>query len=52
MFTGLIEDVGVIAEQRKENGSAVLTVTTKLAVHSMPLGASVAVNGTCLTVVK
>ena len=52
MFTGLIEDVGVIAEQRKENGSAVLTVTTKLAVHSMPIGASVAVNGTCLTVVK
>jgi riboflavin synthase len=35
-----------------QRGSAVLTVKTNLAVGSMPLGASVAVNGACLTVVK
>lgn len=52
MFTGLIEDVGVIAELRRQDASAVLTVKTKLSVNSMPLGASVAVNGACLTVVK
>jgi riboflavin synthase len=52
MFTGLIEDVGKIAALRFKNGSAVLTVKTKLPVRSMPLGASVAVNGACLTVVK
>jgi len=52
MFTGLIEDVGKINELRLKNGSAVLTVKTKLPVHSMPLGASVAVNGACLTVVR
>jgi riboflavin synthase len=52
MFTGLIEDVGVIGGLRREKGSAVLTVQTKLAVSSMPLGASIAVNGACLTVVK
>jgi riboflavin synthase len=52
MFTGLIEDVGVIGALRIEKGSAVLTVKTNLNVHSMPLGASIAVNGACLTVVK
>ena len=52
MFTGLVEDVGVIGALRLKKGAAVLTVQTKLAVRSMPLGASVAVNGACLTVVK
>ena len=52
MFTGLIEDVGEIGALRLKNGSAVLMVKTKLPVRSMPLGASVAVNGACLTVVK
>ena len=52
MFTGLIEDVGKIGALRIAKNSAVLTVKTKLPVPAMPLGASVAVNGTCLTVVK
>jgi riboflavin synthase len=52
MFTGLIEDVGKIGALRLHNGAAILTVKTRLAVRSMPLGASVAVNGACLTVVK
>ncbi len=52
MFTGLIEDVGAIGSLRLHKGAAVLTVKTELAVRSMPLGASVAVNGACLTVVK
>ena len=52
MFTGLIEDVGVIRALRLQRGAAVLTVKTKLGIRSMPLGASIAVNGACLTVVK
>jgi riboflavin synthase len=52
MFTGLIEDVGEIKSLRLSNRAAVLTVQTKLPVRTMPLGASVAVNGACLTVVK
>ncbi|HEX9264961.1 MAG TPA: riboflavin synthase [Candidatus Binatia bacterium] len=52
MFTGLIEDVGKIAALRLENEAAILAVETKLSVHSMSRGASVAVNGACLTVVK
>lgn len=52
MFTGLIEDVGTVDALRFNRGSAVLTVETAVRLRSMPLGASVAVNGACLTVVK
>jgi riboflavin synthase len=52
MFTGLIEDVGVIGALRIEKASAVMTVKTSLNTRAMPLGASIAVNGACLTVVK
>lgn len=52
MFTGLIEDVGTIGALRLQNNAAALTVKTRLPVRSMPRGASVAVNGACLTVVK
>lgn len=52
MFTGLIEDIGKISALRLRKGSAVMTVQTKLPVGRMDLGASIAVNGACLTVVK
>ena len=52
MFTGLIEDVGVIQRVQRNQQSAVLTVKTSLPLRTMSRGASVAVNGTCLTIVK
>jgi riboflavin synthase len=52
MFTGLIEDVGKIASLRLTKRSGVLVVETRLPVRPMELGASIAVNGACLTVVK
>jgi riboflavin synthase len=52
MFTGLIEDVGFVGGLRRRKDAAVLTIQTKLNVRSMPLGASIAVNGACLTMVK
>jgi riboflavin synthase len=52
MFTGLIQDVGKIASLRVNKRSAVLAVETSLPVRSMKLGASIAVNGACLTVMK
>ncbi len=52
MFTGLIEDVGQIERLRRNRQSAVVTVKTSLPLRTMPLGASVAVNGVCLTIVK
>jgi len=52
MFTGLIEDVGNIESLRLSGVSAVLTVKTNLRMNEMKLGASIAVNGACLSVVK
>ena len=52
MFTGLIEDVGTVQSLRLSGRSAVLTIETNLPVREMKLGASIAVNGACLTVVE
>jgi riboflavin synthase len=52
MFTGLIEDVGKITSLRLNKSSAVLAVETGLPLRSMELGASIAINGACLTLIK
>jgi riboflavin synthase len=50
VFTGIIEDVGEVVRWEKRGGAGVLVIQTKLPVAEMDLGASVAVNGACLTV--
>lgn len=52
MFTGLIEDVGLIDAFKVKDGAAVLSIRTAIPIRELPLGASIAVNGACLTVVK
>ncbi|OQY20164.1 MAG: riboflavin synthase [Desulfobacteraceae bacterium 4572_35.1] len=52
MFTGLIEDVGIVRELRHCGNSVQLLVSTALPVNEIKLGDSVAVNGICLTVVQ
>jgi riboflavin synthase len=52
MFTGLIEDVGRVERLQLVDRSAVLTVKPHLPLRGLGLGASIAVNGACLTVVK
>jgi riboflavin synthase len=52
MFTGLIEDTGKIKGMHQGDRSLALTIGTALPWSAMKLGASVAVNGACLTVVK
>jgi riboflavin synthase len=56
MFTGIIEALGVVESiQRVElsQGPAVrLVVVTDLDVETLPIGASIAVDGVCLTVVE
>lgn len=51
MFTGLITDVGRVAavEQR---GDTRLTIETRFDMDTVELGASIACNGVCLTVVE
>jgi riboflavin synthase len=50
MFTGLIEDLGTVRELRKGSDSARLSVATAIPMDELELGASIAVNGICLTV--
>src|SRR3954454_13130518 len=52
MFTGIIEDLGEVVRWEKRGSAGVLVVATKLPVAEMDLGASIAVNGACLTVTE
>lgn len=52
MFTGIVEGIGKVESLRAGAGDTRrLTVKTTLEVGKLPLGASIAVNGACLTVV-
>jgi riboflavin synthase len=52
MFTGIIEATGTVAALARRDGGVRLTVTTGLEVGALPLGASIAVDGVCLTIVE
>lgn len=52
MFTGIVEGIGKVESLRASaGGTRRLTVKTDLDVGAMPIGASMAVNGACLTLV-
>jgi riboflavin synthase len=51
MFTGIIEATGTVAALDQREGGVRLAVTTDLDVAGLPLGASIAVDGVCLTVI-
>jgi riboflavin synthase len=50
MFTGIIEEVGIVKSITKGAKSATLTVFAKKIVADLKLGDSVSTNGVCLTV--
>jgi len=52
MFTGIVEETGVIEKIQPTGKSIALTVRTAVCGRGLKLGASVAVNGCCLTAVK
>ncbi|MEY2987649.1 MAG: hypothetical protein RJB13_1170 [Pseudomonadota bacterium] len=52
MFTGLIRDVGTVVEWARSGSSAKMSIETHLPETDLALGASVACNGVCLTVVS
>ena len=49
MFTGIVEEVGVIKSIRRGSSSAVLEIAAKTVLEDIHLGDSIAVNGVCLT---
>ncbi len=52
MFTGIVEDLGKVESVRAgPGGTRRLTFKTSLTLDRLPVGASIAVNGACLTVV-
>ena len=52
MFTGIVEGLGKVESLRASaGGTRRLTVKTSLEVGKLPIGASMAVNGACLTIV-
>lgn len=50
MFTGIIEEVGVIKSIRMGAQSAVITIEAEKVLEDIHLGDSIALNGVCLTV--
>lgn len=52
MFTGLIESVGELVSIERRGASGSLTVKTSLPLEEIAIGASIAINGACLTVVR
>jgi riboflavin synthase len=51
MFTGIVEELGEVVALERDGDSARLTVRGPLVVSDAVHGASIAVNGVCLTVV-
>jgi len=52
MFTGIVEEAGIVAAIKPTPKSIELTVRAQGIARGLKLGASVAVNGCCLTLVK
>lgn len=52
MFTGLVEEIGVIGSVSKTAKSARITIKAKDVLHDLKIGDSVSTNGVCLTVTE
>ncbi len=50
MFTGIIEELGIVANIKRSGESFVLTIDAKKILKDVHLGDSISVNGVCLTV--
>lgn len=52
MFTGIVEEIGLIQKIDKRGQAMVITVAAQKIVEDIHLGDSIAVNGVCLTVIQ
>ena len=52
MFTGIIEELGMVERIRRIGRNTLLELITDVIFQDLNLGDSVAVNGVCLTVTK
>src|SRR3989449_9029240 len=52
MFTGIVEEMGVIKRLEKSGAGTTLTILASTVMDDLEAGASVSVKGACLTVVS
>lgn len=52
MFTGIIEEVGTVSSFKKNSSGAEIGISCKKITEDISLGDSIAVSGTCQTVIK
>lgn len=52
MFTGIIEEIGLVDSLDQQAAGARLAIAAKTVVSDLPVGGSIAVNGVCLTAVE
>ncbi|MEP0944470.1 MAG: riboflavin synthase, partial [Rhizobiaceae bacterium] len=52
MFTGIISDIGIIEQVEQVPAGRRFHVTSKYDLHGIDIGASIAHDGVCLTVVE
>lgn len=52
MFTGIVQETGLVKALENRSGDLVMTLEAPLTAPSLVIGGSVAVNGCCLTAVK
>ncbi len=52
MFTGIVEELGVVRTVEHHDGGARIEIAAGLVLEDAALGSSIAVNGCCLTVVE
>ncbi len=50
MFTGLIEEIGLLKDIKHSGDSMILTISAKKVLSDVSIGDSISVNGICLTV--
>lgn len=52
MFTGIVEEIGIIQNIKKVDNGAVITVKASTVLDGVKLGDSISINGACQTVVS
>ena len=52
MFAGIVEEMGAVKALEKTLAGTRLTILASAVMDDLPIGASISVNGACLTVVK
>lgn len=51
MFTGIVEDTGIVADIQQRNGVTAMSLQAEFLADT-PIGGSIAVNGACLTAIS